>query len=91
MRKIFQDLSVKDSDKKLNAIKELLLVLDDSLSKNLEITLMQDLEDLQENLKYSLKRLIRGLASGRDDARLGFSMALTEVTSIPHSFLIISF
>jgi hypothetical protein len=31
--------------------------------------------------EYALNRLIKGLSSGRESARLGFSIALTEVSS----------
>jgi len=31
------------------------------------------------DLTYALSRLLRGLSSGRESARLGFSIALTEV------------
>ncbi len=34
-----------------------------------------------ETLEYSLKRLVRGLPSSRDAARLGFSLALTQLLS----------
>jgi DNA polymerase phi len=34
-----------------------------------------------EDVKYSIKRLIRGLGSSRDSSRLGFAVALTEVSS----------
>ncbi len=77
MRKIFQDLTVHDSDRKQGALKELMATLD--FSDASQIIKVEDLELLNESLKYSIKRLIRGLASGRDDARMGFSLALTEV------------
>lgn len=32
-----------------------------------------------ENIRYALNRLIRGLASGHESARLGFALTLTEV------------
>lgn len=32
------------------------------------------------DLLYALKRLVKGLSSGRESARLGFSVALTEVS-----------
>jgi DNA polymerase phi len=32
-----------------------------------------------ESLQYAVKRLIRGLASGRGSSRIGFSISLTEV------------
>ena len=34
------------------------------------------------DLTYALGRLIKGLSSGRESARLGFSVALTEVLFI---------
>jgi DNA polymerase phi len=37
---------------------------------------------------YALNRLIKGLSSGRESARLGFSIALTEVCS-PYSFFVV--
>jgi DNA polymerase phi len=33
------------------------------------------------DLTYALTRLVKGLSSGRESARLGFGMALTEVRS----------
>lgn len=33
-----------------------------------------------EDVKYSVKRLVRGLASSRESSRLGFAVALTEVS-----------
>ena len=35
--------------------------------------------ELTSNVDYALKRLVKGLGSSRDGARLGFSLALTEV------------
>ena len=32
-----------------------------------------------EDVVYSIRRLIRGLGSSRENSRLGFSVALTEV------------
>jgi len=32
------------------------------------------------DLTYALNRLVKGLSSGRESARLGFSIALTEVS-----------
>jgi DNA polymerase phi len=34
------------------------------------------------DLAYALPRLVKGLSSGRESARLGFSITLTEVMSI---------
>jgi len=33
------------------------------------------------DLTYALNRLVKGLGSGRESARLGFSIALTEVST----------
>ena len=35
-----------------------------------------------QDVSYALKRLIRGLGSPRESSRLGFAVALTEVSSI---------
>jgi DNA polymerase phi len=37
--------------------------------------------DNAEDVAYSVKRLIRGLASSRESSRFGFSVALTEVSN----------
>ena len=37
-----------------------------------------------QDVSYSIRRLIRGLASPRESSRLGFAVALTEVCSITH-------
>ena len=37
-----------------------------------------------QDVSYSIRRLIRGLASPRESSRLGFAVALTEVRSIVH-------
>jgi DNA polymerase phi len=39
------------------------------------------------DLTYGLNRLVKGLSSGRESARLGFSIALTEVS--PHTTVLI--
>jgi DNA polymerase phi len=38
-----------------------------------------------EDVVYTVKRLVRGLASSRESSRLGFAVALTEVSSTPGS------
>jgi len=35
-----------------------------------------------QDVSYSIRRLIRGLASPRESSRLGFAVALTEVCSV---------
>ena len=37
-------------------------------------------QDLSSDVNYALRRLVRGLASPRDSSRLGFAVALTEVS-----------
>lgn len=34
-----------------------------------------------QDVSYSIRRLVRGLASPRENSRLGFAVALTEVSS----------
>jgi len=38
------------------------------------------------DLDYALNRLIKGLSSGRESARVGFSIALTEVTFVNYGY-----
>lgn len=38
-----------------------------------------------QDVSYSIRRLIRGLASPRESSRLGFSVALTEVCLYAHT------
>lgn len=52
--------------------------------------LVRKIVDAQKNgnaekgtdLEYALPRLVKGLSSGRESARLGFSIVLTEVISM---------
>lgn len=41
----------------------------------------------EEELKYSLNRLTKGLSSGRESARIGFAVALTEVYTFQPYYL----
>lgn len=50
---------------------------DESVGDKVEDTLSRD---NAEDVAYSVKRLIRGLASSRESSRFGFSVALTEVS-----------
>ena len=49
-----------------------------------EVTKVDPLDSMNaQDVSYSVRRLLRGLASSRESSRLGFSVALTEVrTSI---------
>jgi DNA polymerase phi len=45
-----------------------------------EQTRLNGLDELNaEDVRYAVRRLIRGLASPRESSRLGFAVALTEV------------
>ena len=39
-----------------------------------------------QDVSYSMRRLVRGLASPRESSRLGFSVALTEASGISFTF-----
>lgn len=44
---------------------------------------MNDLDELNaEDVRYAIRRLVRGLASPRESSRLGFAVALTEVSML---------
>ena len=45
---------------------------------------MQESSDRGKEIEYVVKRLIRGLASSRECARLGFSTVLTHVRDFGH-------
>ena len=53
------------------------------------ISIIRESAIFPENVSYSLKRLVRGLSSSRDGARLGFATALKEVSHIFRSSLIL--
>lgn len=40
-----------------------------------------------QDVSYSIRRLIRGLASPRESSRLGFAVALTEVSDMRKSYI----
>lgn len=66
--------------------------LQESKEKIELFTTYQDVKDhCAPDVSYAFKRLIRGLSSSRDGARQGFSVALTEVSSIiiinSHTFI----
>lgn len=44
---------------------------------------LNELDELNaEDVRYAIRRLIRGLASPRESSRLGFAVALTEVRPV---------
>lgn len=54
----------------------------ESSEKSLEEDCHDDIhiDNLASDVSYSLKRLIRGLGSPRESSRLGFAVALSEVS-----------
>ena len=64
VRPHFEDLASDDSDARLAASRAILSGLEAAPSPDIE---------------KALERLLKGLASGRKSARLGFSITLTEV------------
>ena len=66
----YRDLASNDEEVRLKAAHSLLSELSTGNS---------------EATEYALNRLIRGLASGRESSRIGFSITLTEV-GVPTEF-----
>ena len=64
---IYEDLANENEEIRLKAAEALLLKVSPETSPS------------SEELEKVLKRLIRGLCSGRKAARIGFSIALTEL------------
>jgi hypothetical protein len=50
--------------------------------KHLQFSSGGDPEQISKDTSYALKRLIKGLTSSRESARLGFASCLTEVLKI---------
>ena len=79
--KLYWDLASHDHTIRLTAANALIENLKISQEKR-DLDINDELEIatyFSEDVTYAFKRLIRGLASARDDARLGFSMTLSEV------------
>ncbi|XP_074641701.1 myb-binding protein 1A-like protein [Tubulanus polymorphus] len=77
----FWNLSVEDENTRFNACEKLIQILQLKSSTPRPSKDEKDEDDEEENkeLMYTLKRLIRGLASNRQWACPGFAMALTQV------------
>jgi DNA polymerase phi len=70
---LYKELASDEEARRIKAAEELVRkVVDGHKSGN---------ADNGAELTYALTRLVKGLASGRESARLGFSIALTEVWS----------
>ncbi|KAK6340587.1 hypothetical protein TWF696_008913 [Orbilia brochopaga] len=67
IRKQFAGLSKDDENERIEA------------AKGLNVLLRNTTENRNETVKYCLTRLIKGLTSGNDSSRLGFSLALVEL------------
>ena len=71
---LYKELASDEEARRIKAAEELVgKVVDGYKSGN---------PDNGAELTYTLTRLVKGLASGRESARLGFSIALTEVRSL---------
>jgi hypothetical protein len=73
----FEKLWEADDTLRLAAIADFVAGLEPATST--PTTSSTSLDDLHPDVLYALKRLVRGLASPRDAARIGFSVALTEL------------
>jgi DNA polymerase phi len=71
---LYTELASNEHERRKNAAKELVGKI--ISARNLEKS------EKGTDIPYALNRLIKGLASGRESARLGFSIALTEVVSV---------
>ena len=69
---LYKPLGSNDEKTRLNAAK--------SLVSELSATLNGDkTEKTNTEVQYALRRLTRGLASGRESSRVGFALVLAEV------------
>ncbi len=93
---LFWNLSSANKKERLDASVKLVSALEHFQSNFVPKGSLETSEDEDESKKsdgldalnavdvaYTLRRLIRGLASPRESSRLGFAVALTEVRSIP--------
>ncbi|KAF3934967.1 hypothetical protein ABW19_dt0209445 [Dactylella cylindrospora] len=67
IRKQFAGLSKDDDDERIEA------------AKNLNLLIRKTSQDREQTVKYCLTRLIKGLTSSNDSSRKGFSLALSEL------------
>ena len=81
---LYWDLASHDHEIRLNAGNALIENL--KIGQDAKDFVIQDESEISEacspDVAYAFKRLIRGLASSRDAARLGFSMTLSQVKYI---------
>lgn len=86
---LFWNLASSSKDARLGASVELISTLEEFQQNHAAESGDEDDEDDEdtlardnaEDVAYSVKRLIRGLASSRESSRFGFAVALTEVRS----------
>ncbi|KAJ3393682.1 DNA-directed DNA polymerase [Lobulomyces angularis] len=79
----YWELADLDEKVRIKAAKDLITTIQ-SLNNNesgISQNNGQNLNEIQQDLSYALKRLCKGIVSGRDGARQGFSLALTELLS----------
>ena len=78
----FWDLASFDVEKRSKATEKLLAVVQETLDSEIEIKTKTDIEKYPEDVRYALKRLLKGLSSSRDAARQGFAVALAELLNV---------
>jgi len=83
---LFWNLSSASKDERIDASVKLISALE-HFQNQFEPSTPEEDEDPDalelfnaQEVSYSIRRLIRGLASSRESSRLGFSVALTEVS-----------
>jgi hypothetical protein len=80
---LFWDLAALDADVRLRAASSLVSALQTPAPATEPAATAADLlARCAPETAYTLKRLLRGLASDREGARQGFAIALTEVQSL---------
>lgn len=68
---LYEQLASNDEKKRITAAEQLV--------KKIVAVRENGTSEKGVDFEYALNRLVKGLSSGRESARLGFSIALTEV------------
>jgi DNA polymerase phi len=68
---LYNDLASNDDKKRISAAEQVV--------KKVVAARQSGTAEQGFDFEYALARLVKGLSSGRESARLGFSIALTEV------------
>ena len=95
---LFWNLSSSKKKERLDATAKLVITLhkfqseftpaevsDEEISDSAQLDTLDTLN--AQDVSYSIRRLIRGLASPRESSRLGFAVALTEVRLVANALI----